>query len=496
MAIVSKQKSIRTEIVTILFLSTFLIALVLGYLSFEFSKRRLSTMLGEVLKGIATTTTHFVKAEDMSFILSNAERIKNLNFGYGSAAFSRIYETEGRDEVLDQAIATYRKYVEILSDIKEVNKIDSPINVYVRYEDTLRLVLTSDKVMLTGAQYVMGPGVKKAFATRLPQATGIYTDKDGAWISAYAPIIPKRKGDLPAVIEINYKIDAYMGKLREELATILLVCIIGFIIIAFVSYRPVNKLVSAIEKLDDVAGKLEREKYDVRIDVRSKNEIGHLAQTFEKLRVSIKKKIEELRLALVREKKAHLESIVAITNAIEMRDSYTAEHLRRVENYAKLIARAMHLPHKKMDTLRYSCYLHDIGKIGVSDTILKKHELSESEWEQVKRHSEIGALIVEDIEFLTEVKEVILHHQECFDGSGYPDGLKGEQIPLLARIVAVADAFDAMTTKRPYKEKMTYRQAMDEIQKQSGKQFDPAVCTALLSYRDSIEEIAEKHFRT
>ena len=112
----------------------------------------------------------------------------------------------------------------------------------------------------------------------------------------------------------------------------------------------------------------------------------------------------------------------------------------------------------------------------------------------MKEHSEKGAKILEGIQFLSEVKDMVLYHQERYDGKGYPRGLKGEEIPLLARIVTVADAFDAMTTDRPYKKKISFQEAMDAVEKLAGSQFDPQICQAFLKYKDSIEQIVTKHF--
>jgi len=341
---------------------------------------------------------------------------------------------------------------------------------------------------------MMGPGVKKAITEKSPQATGIYKDKDGIWISAYAPVLTGEPSSEDIIVEVNYKIDAYVMKLRKEMEIILLVCVFAFIITFFVSYKLIDRLVSAVEKLDAVARDLEDEKYDVSIDIKSQDEVGHLAETFDTLRISIRHKIQELKLALIREKRAHLESIVAITNAIESRDPYTGQHLYRVEAYAMLIGKEMKLSSKQLETLRYACYLHDIGKIGVTDSVLHGAKLSDEEWIELKKHSERGAEIIDGIQFLTDVKEVILYHQERYDGKGYPKGLKGDEIPLLSRIVSVADAFDAMTTDRSYKKKVSFKEAIDLIEKNAGTQFDPVVCKSLLKLRESIEDIANKNF--
>lgn len=486
-------KSIKVKILARILLSLFLVAAMLGYLSFEFSKARIVTMLGDSTKGIATTIASFISPENISIIIENSDKIKDL-VAYKrqlTAAPSPYLSSEPPGGGIK---AVYEQYSALLDHIKLTNKIDSPINVYATSENRLLSVLSSEPNFMIGSHYAIRPEAKNAILSGSAQATGIYKDKDGMWVSAYAPggVLPK--GDRKIVVEVNYKVGSYLRRLNEELAVIVVICIIGFLFAAFVSYLLVGDLASAIKKLNDAAIDLEKENYEKRIDVKSDDEIGHLAATFELLRVSIKKKIEELRLSLVREKKAHLESVVVLTNAIETRDSYTKQHVSRVERYALLIAKAVHLSHDDTIQLRYSCYLHDIGKIYIDDALLKKGTLTVKDFEEIKKHSERGAKIIEGIQFLTDTREAILYHQERYDGKGYPKGLKGKEIPLLARIVAVADAFDAMTTDRPYRLKMSFKEAIKEIEKNSGTQFDPEICNAFLQYRETLEDMAKKHF--
>lgn len=493
------KRSIRTKILGIVLLSVFIITAILGYLSSDFSKRRLTSMLSGSIRGIAGTTASFIKPEDILLILLYSDRIKERYMSVSSATLSHLYDKMGEEKEpsgdrLNEAIGLYIKYKDLLTNIKKMNNIDSPINIYTVEKNSFRMVLTTENILLMGPVYDLRPEAKKAISENMPRSTGIYRDKDGIWISAYAPVPAVYSEKDKILVEINYKIDSYVSKLRGELWIIFLVCVIGFILTAFVGYKLVMTLVSAIQKLARSAEDLAAENYDSPIDIRSDDEIGRLADTFEKLRLSIRGKIDELKLAIVREKRAHLESIVALTNAIEMRDPSTKEHLNRVVKYALLIAKGMHLNKEDTIKLKYSCFLHDIGKIYIESELFKKIKLSPGDFEEIKKHSERGAKIIEGISFLEGVREAVLHHQERYDGTGYPARLKGEEIPLLARIISVADAFDAMTSHRPYKEKMRFSEAMDEIEKHAGTQFDPKICAAFLQYRDSIEDIAKKHF--
>ncbi len=494
------KRSIRTKILGIVLLSVFIITAVLGYLSSDFSKRRLSSMLSESIRGIAGTTASFIKPEDILLILLYSDRIKERYMATSSATLSHLYDKMGEDkrsvsdDRLNEAIGAYIKYRDLLTNIKKMNNIDTPINIYAAENNALRMVLTTENVLLIGAGYNLRPEASKAISANMPQSTGIYRDKDGTWISAYAPVPAVYSEKDKMLVEINYKIDSYISKLHGELWIIFLVCLVGFTLTAFAGYKLVMALVSAIQRLARCAEELAAENYDSPIDIKSDDEIGRLAGIFEKLRMSIRGKIDELKLAIVREKRAHLESIVALTNAIEMRDPYTKEHLNRVVKYALLIAKGLRLNKDDMIKLKYACFLHDIGKIYIEAELFKKIKLSSEDFEEIKKHSERGAKIIEGISFLEDVRDAVLHHQERYDGKGYPEGLRGEAIPFLARIISVADAFDAMTTDRPYKPKISFARAMNEIEKNAGTQFDPKICAVLLQYKDSIEEIAKKHF--
>ncbi|HOJ92626.1 MAG TPA: HD domain-containing protein [Dictyoglomaceae bacterium] len=186
---------------------------------------------------------------------------------------------------------------------------------------------------------------------------------------------------------------------------------------------------------------------------------------------------------LYEELKKLLFSIVeSLASAIDAKDPYTHGHSKRVASMSVLIAKELEFDEDRIEKIRLAGLLHDIGKIGIKDTILnKKERLSDEEYDEIKNHPEIGKKILEPIDLLSEVIEGIAEHHEHYDGSGYPHGLKGENISILARIISIADAFDAMTSERPYRGKMTIEKAIEEIEKNSGKQFDPLVVSALLS---------------
>jgi putative nucleotidyltransferase with HDIG domain len=180
--------------------------------------------------------------------------------------------------------------------------------------------------------------------------------------------------------------------------------------------------------------------------------------------------------------RSYLSTIVTLSGVVEAKDLYTDKHMKDIAEYSVEIAKKRGLSEKDIENIRKAALLHDLGKVSVPDNILMKEgKLTEDEMEIIKRHPSIGAKMIEQVEPLRQAREIVKHHQECYDGSGYPDGLKGEDIPLGARIVAVADAFGAMTTTRPYRKSLSVDQAVAELRKYSGIQFDPDIVEIFLA---------------
>ena len=178
--------------------------------------------------------------------------------------------------------------------------------------------------------------------------------------------------------------------------------------------------------------------------------------------------------------KDHYYNIIgALSAAIEAKDPYTEGHSRRVEQYSVMIGQTMRLPNSHIENLKVASLLHDIGKIGIDDTVLRKNgALDPHEWEIVRRHPEIGYRIVEQITLPDVIKMSILHHHERFDGSGYPKGIELSTLPVEASILSAADAFDAMTSDRPYRKGMSKHRAISILREEAGRQFHPEVVVA------------------
>lgn len=193
---------------------------------------------------------------------------------------------------------------------------------------------------------------------------------------------------------------------------------------------------------------------------------GRLARSFEEM--------DEHRIGMLQ----------ALSAAVDTRDHYTAEHSLHVADYACAIAYRLGMK-EDVPVIEQAGLLHDIGKIGISDTLLlKPGPLTDAEYAELKRHSSESANIIETVPFLSDVVPLVRHHHECWDGSGYPDGLSGELIPRASRVLAVADAFDAMTTDRPYRLALSIERAREILMEGRGVQWDPAAVDALLALVD------------
>lgn len=202
--------------------------------------------------------------------------------------------------------------------------------------------------------------------------------------------------------------------------------------------------------------------------------------TREELITAVRARLARSRQVRVAQlQQAYEASLTVLSNAIEVRDQYTRDHVDRVMSYALIVAEELGWQGKQLEQLRFGSILHDIGKIHIREAILRKRgPLSEEEWAEIKRHPLTGFEMIKDIPYLAPAIPVVRHHHERWDGNGYPDELSKEDIPLAARIVAVADSFDAMTTSRPYRPALSPGSAYEEILANAGSQFDPKVVEA------------------
>ncbi|HEU5409980.1 MAG TPA: HD domain-containing phosphohydrolase [Candidatus Acidoferrales bacterium] len=273
------------------------------------------------------------------------------------------------------------------------------------------------------------------------------------------------------------RVDAGVQELTTQamhfvLAVTLIALLVGYLSAIGIT-RPIQGLVHSTRAIA-------RAEFHERAEVRGAAEISELAETFNTMAGDIEKYVDRLQLAATENRELFMGSIRMLAAAIDEKDPYTRGHSGRVAKYSLIIGNELGLSAEELDKLRISALLHDVGKIGVDDHVLKKPgKLTEEEFALMKQHPVKGANIMRPVAQLREMLPGIELHHERMDGGGYPYGLAGEQIPMMARIIAVADTFDAITTNRPYQSAMDLEYAMDRIQQLSGNKFDADVVRAI-----------------
>jgi putative nucleotidyltransferase with HDIG domain len=247
--------------------------------------------------------------------------------------------------------------------------------------------------------------------------------------------------------------------------------LLAYLLAAMVT-RPIHALAEGTEAFA-------RGALDHRVEVKSRNELGALAATFNGMAKQMQEYIQRLKVAAQVNNELFMGTIRALADAIDEKDPYTRGHSERVNQYAVLLAKQLGLQNKEIRQVHIASLFHDIGKIGIEDKILRKPAmLTDEEYTVMKQHPEKGAQMLSKIKAMHDIIPGMRFHHERWDGTGYPLGLKGEQIPVAARIVAVADAFDAMTTNRPYQKAMTFDKAIERLLELSERVYDRRVVIA------------------
>lgn len=273
----------------------------------------------------------------------------------------------------------------------------------------------------------------------------------------------------------------------------------GIPIILVTSLRDTEDRIKGIESgCDDFLSKpVDKSELVARVQslLKVKAYYDYMRDYEKKLEAEVSRRTQELQLALKKIEEASLETIYRLSKAAEYKDEGTAVHIQRMSHYAVTVARRLHLSQNTITAILYAAPMHDIGKIGVPDHILlKPGKLDPDEWKIMKQHTIIGGKILEGSKrgFIKLGEIIALTHHEKWDGSGYPKGLKGKQIPLVARIVAIADVFDALTSKRPYREPLTVEEAFNIIKEGKGTHFDPQVVDVFFESEQEILSIKER----
>ncbi len=284
-----------------------------------------------------------------------------------------------------------------------------------------------------------------------------------------------------AVVVQKPQREAYRG-IYEMQRTARLLALLAVLLSIGVSIFAARRITNPLEVLTQFGRAIARGDFSERVHIRSRTEIGELAETFNSMSQELEHYVEDLKRAADENRALFMGSIQMLAGAVDEKDPYTRGHSDRVTRYSLLLAHEMDLPTPFVEILQISAQLHDVGKIGIEDHILKKPgALTAEEFEVMKTHTTRGANLLRPVTQLAEMLPGIELHHESLDGRGYPYGLQGDQIPLLARVIAVADTFDALTTTRPYQNAHTPEQALQIVQNLAGKRLDPVVVAALLA---------------
>lgn len=269
---------------------------------------------------------------------------------------------------------------------------------------------------------------------------------------------------------------------REIVRDSVYIAVLASILAVVLAVVFAGRLSQPIAELAEGARRLASGDFSQNIEVRAANEIGEFAATFNFMISEIRSFIERLRKAAEENKQMFVGSVTSLAAAIDAKDPYTAGHSERVAHYSATIAKILGLPDSEVEVIRIAALMHDVGKIGIEDRILgKAGPLTDEEFEIMKTHPTRGAAIMQHVPQLNDMMPGMKYHHENVDGTGYPEGLTGEEIPLQAKIVSVADTFDAMTTNRPYQKAMEITYVFARMRSFIGKKFEKHIVEALIT---------------
>ncbi len=294
-------------------------------------------------------------------------------------------------------------------------------------------------------------------------------------LGTYSPVINL---DWAVVVQ-KPRTEAYRG-VYEMQRTGRLLALLAVLVSIAISILAARRITNPLEVLTESSRAIARGDFSQRVRLASRTEIGELAQTFNTMSEELEQFVEDLKRAAKENRELFMGSIQMLAGAVDEKDPYTRGHSDRVTRYSVMIAREMGLSEDVQEIVRVSAQLHDVGKIGIEDRILKKPgALTSEEFDLMKAHTTKGANILRPVAQLKDMIPGIELHHESLDGRGYPHGFAGDEIPVLPRIIAVADTFDALTTNRPYQKAHDPQEALQVIHSLSAKRLDPGAVAAL-----------------
>jgi putative nucleotidyltransferase with HDIG domain len=407
-----------------------------------------------------------------------------------TAAAASSMHIEGLEKVRKPSDAKSKAYVQAKHDLERMHRLSHfgdedhwtrvSLVRFDRERGRLFQIVTLQSDSDIGHELPVQDEVYRAVARN--EAVGEDGKAEGAdWISAYAPLAQK-SGSEVTLLRIERNSAPLSHELFRHMLTILLAALAGLAVALAGGWILTSQITQPLRNFVDVMRLMQSTgDFDMKIDLHPEDkDMSVVEESFVAL-------VTRMRDSRQREEQSYWSTLQALVTALDVRDNETAGHSLRVARYSLAIGERLHLKPEQMEQLRQGALLHDIGKIGVQDAVLRKPgKLDPDEWEEMKKHPNIGKAFLEDIHFLRPAVSVVYCHHERWDGAGYPQGLAGDAIPLPARIFAVADALDAITSKRYYKEAISFREAVVEIESCSGSHFDPAVVKAFLTLPEKV----------
>jgi HD-GYP domain-containing protein (c-di-GMP phosphodiesterase class II) len=453
----------------------------LAYKTEVISRDEANERVGEVLarmsgRGIVVTRPHLIRSsQEMSLtvaapVMGGADGEEVVAAVVAVISFQDVFKTIGQPtqqserELLEQG----RPIIFVVdSEGRAVAHPDARVAYAGRSMTDLKVV---QDWLDTGRQ------VQSALAPFTAERDGRRMEMLGAYATAELGGGDSRLG----VIAIQNE-QAALRSVTEMRQQTLVISLLAATFALLAGFLFAKQLTQPVRDLADAAGRIASGNFSQRIEVRSRTELGELGESFNSMTDQLEHYIEDLRRAAAENRELFLGTVKALAAAIDGKDPYTRGHSERVARFSLAIGDRMNLPDDEMEKLRISALLHDVGKISIDDNILKKPApLTDEEYEVMKGHPQKGFKIMSQIPAMRDFLPGMYMHHEMINGQGYPQGLKGADIPTQARIVSVADTFDAMTTDRPYQKAMSLEEALARIKTFVGTRYDELVVNALI----------------
>lgn len=424
--------------------------------------------VGKLEPRLGSVFTATLQGEPVSELI---DRVSSL----GSVMLVSLPVRDDQDEVVGvlQGVVALKEVTSLLVQ-------DSGLGVTVDVVDGQGRVLFSSDRNRVGRDARTNPLVAQ-FVRGPVRLTMTYEDPlrgDGTeMLGSLCPV-----GDPPWAVVTARDVDVAFAAVNAMAARSLLLAVLTGLVAMLAGIMLARRITLPLRKLADVTTAVAGGDFTQRAPVASRNEMGQLAENFNVMTDAVDRYVRSLRQALQENEELLIDSIRALAAAIDAKNPYTRGHSERVSQYAVAVAHHFGVKGREIQRVEIAALLHDVGKIGIEDAILLKPEaLTDQEFAQMRNHVVKGAAIVSPIKRLKDMLPGIRSHHENWDGSGYPDGLKGDAIPLVARLISIADTFDAMTTDRPYQKGMDLLAAMERLQAMAGRRMDPKVVEAFFA---------------